>query len=104
MPLALPEMPFGKHDAGLHAGRPELKVALDAVPLTHTGHPRGVYAPLLAVILHTDEEIDLVKLSMIVAVDDGGFPVLSSETGAVDGDDTVVGDGDVHGDSFLLYQ
>jgi hypothetical protein len=104
MPLALPEMPFGKHDAGLHAGRPELKVALDVVPLTHTGHPRGVYAPLLAVIHYTDGEVDFVKLSMLIAVNDGGFLVLSSETGAVDSDDTVVGDGDVHGDSFLLYQ
>jgi hypothetical protein len=104
MPLALPEMPFGKHDAGLHAGRPELKVALDAVPLTHTGHARGINAPFLAVIHHTGGEVDLVKLSLPVSVDDGGFLVLSSETGAVDGDDTVVGDGDVHGDSFLLYQ
>ena len=100
MPLALQKMPIGKHDAGLHAGRPELKVALDAVPLTHAGHPRGVYAPLLTVILHTYGEIDLVKLSMIVAVEDGPLLVFGSGSGAVDGDDAMVEDGNEHGGSF----
>ena len=81
MPLALPKMPFGKHDAGLHAGRPELKVALDVVSLSHAGHPRGVYAPLFAVIHHTGGEVDLVKLSLLVTVDDGGFLALILGTG-----------------------
>ena len=72
--------------------------------------PRGIYAPLFAVIHHTDGEIDLVKLSLLVPVDDGGFLALILGTGAVDiddkvvGDDAVVGDGDVQGGSFLLYQ
>jgi hypothetical protein len=41
---------------------------------------------------------------MLVEVENGAFLVFGSRAGAVDGDDTVVGDGDVHGDSFLLYQ
>ena len=48
-----------------------------------------------------------MKLSLLVAVDDGGFLVLIRGTGTDDiddkvvGDDAVVGDGDVQGDSFL---